>query len=105
MPNIAETGVLTFESCFPDSIIGVVVNEELADNDFVEYLLQSLGKGSVQDSINMGTFKGKLFPFPPFEKQKQIVQKLDALSTETKKLEIIYQKKIDNLEELKKSIL
>ncbi len=39
------------------------------------------------------------------EEQKQIVQKLDALSVETKKLESIYQKKIVDLEELKKSIL
>ena len=39
------------------------------------------------------------------ETQKQIVQQLDALQAETKKLEAIYKKKIDNLEELKKSIL
>ena len=37
--------------------------------------------------------------------QESIVQKLDALSTETKKLESIYQQKINDLEELKKSIL
>jgi len=29
--NIAETGVLTFEACFPDSVIGLVVNDKLAD--------------------------------------------------------------------------
>jgi len=34
-----------------------------------------------------------------------IFQKLDVLSTVTKKLEVIYQKKIDDLEGLKKSIL
>ena len=39
------------------------------------------------------------------EEQQTIVQKLDALSAETKKLETIYQKKIEDLEELKKSIL
>jgi len=38
-------------------------------------------------------------------KQKKIVQKLDALSAETKKLEAIYQQKLKDLEELKKSIL
>ncbi|MGB4398458.1 MAG: restriction endonuclease subunit S, partial [Daejeonella sp.] len=39
--NIAETGILTFDACFPDSVIGLVVNEKLADTDFIEYLLQS----------------------------------------------------------------
>jgi len=40
-----------------------------------------------------------------FKAQQIIIQKLDALSTETKKLETIYHQKIKNLEELKKSIL
>ena len=39
------------------------------------------------------------------EEQKQIVQKLDALSAETKKLEAIYTQKIADLEEMKKSVL
>ena len=37
--------------------------------------------------------------------QQTIVQKLDALSAETKRLEAIYQQKLINLEELKKSVL
>ena len=37
--------------------------------------------------------------------QNLIVRRLDALRTETQKLEAIYQKKIANLEELRKSIL
>jgi type I restriction enzyme, S subunit len=110
--NIAETGILTFDACFPDSVIGIEVNEKYADRDFVEYLLQSfkvriqaLGKGSAQANINMGTFENELFPFPTVAEQQTIVQKLDALNTETKKLEAIYQQKINDLEELKKSIL
>ena len=39
------------------------------------------------------------------EEQKQIVKKLDALSSEVKKMEAIYQQKIEDLEELKKSVL
>lgn len=110
--NIAETGVLTFDACFPDSVIGLVVNEKLSDRDFVEYLLQSfkvriqaLGKGSAQANINMATYENELFPFPPVKAQQTIVAKLDALSAETKRLEAIYQKKIVDLEELKKSVL
>lgn len=110
--NIAETGVLTFDACFPDSVIGLVVDEKFADRDFIEYLLQSfkariqaLGKGSAQANINMGTFENELFPFPSVAEQKAIVHKLDALSEETKKLEAIYYQKINDLEELKKSVL
>jgi type I restriction enzyme, S subunit len=37
--------------------------------------------------------------------QKNIHKKIDAVSTETKKLEAIYTQKINDIEELKKSIL
>ena len=54
--NIAETGILGFDACFPDSVIGIVVNDKAAVNDYIEYLLQSVktrlkakGKGSAQD--------------------------------------------------------
>ena len=39
------------------------------------------------------------------EEQKTILKKINAVSTETKKLETIYQQKINDLEELKKSVL
>ncbi len=110
--NIAETGVLTFDACFPDSVIGIIVNEKIADRGFVEYLLQSfkarivaLGKGAAQANINMGTFENELFPFPSLKIQQIIVQKLDALSEETKKLEVIFKQKLTSLDNLKKSLL
>lgn len=110
--NIAETGILGFDACFPDSIIGLVVDSKLADINFVEYLLQSFksrlqskGKGSAQANINLATFENELFPYPSLSEQRIIASNLEALSTETKKLETIYQKKLASLEELKKSIL
>ncbi len=42
---------------------------------------------------------------PPLKEQQTIVTKLNALSAETKKLEAIYEQKVNDLEELKKSIL
>ena len=44
-------------------------------------------------------------PLPSISQQQNIVEKLDTLSSETKKLEAIYQQKLDDLEELKKSVL
>jgi type I restriction enzyme S subunit len=110
--NIAETGILGFDACFPDSVIGVVVNPKEADADFVEYLLQSFkvrlqakGKGSAQANINMGTFENERFPFPSVAEQKQIVVELNSLSEETQRLQSIYQQKLAALEALKKSLL
>jgi type I restriction enzyme S subunit len=110
--NIAETAILDFDACFPDSVIGVVPNPKEADIGFVEYLLQSfkarlqaLGKGSAQANINMGTFENERFPFPTVTEQKQIVAKLDRLSEETQRLASLYQRKLAALDALKQSLL
>ena len=110
--NIAETGILGFDACFPDSVIGVVPNPNEAEVGFVEYLLQSfkvriqaLGQGSAQANINMGTFENERFPFPGVAEQRRIVAKLDDLSEETQRLESLYQRKLTALDELKKSLL
>jgi type I restriction enzyme S subunit len=110
--NIAETAILGFAACFPDSVIGVVPNHKEADAGFIEYLLQSfkvriqgMGKGSAQANINMGTFENERFPFPPVPEQKQIVSILDAVREETQRLESTYQRKLVALEDLKKSLL
>ena len=56
--------------------------------------------------INKTKWENILVSFPKsMQEQKQIVAQLDTLQAETKKLEAIYQQKIDNLDELKKSIL
>ncbi|WP_236843271.1 restriction endonuclease subunit S [Bradyrhizobium icense] len=110
--NIAETAILSFDACFPDSVIGVVPNPREAEVGYVEYVLQAfkarlqaLGKGSAQANINMGTFEHERFPFPSVSEQKLIVAKLDALSEETQHLEDIYEQKLAALEALKKSLL
>ena len=110
--NIAETAVLEFDACFPDSVVGLVVNPEEADSGFVEYALQSykerlqaMGKGSAQDNINMGTFENEWFPVPSVPQQREIVLRLDDLREEAGRLASIYQQKLAALEALKKSLL
>jgi type I restriction enzyme S subunit len=63
------------------------------------------GNGVGIKSLNQGSLAALLIPIPPLKQQQTIVQKLNALSLETKKLEAIYQQKIKDLEELKKSVL
>jgi type I restriction enzyme S subunit len=58
-----------------------------------------------QPKLNQTMLNKIPIPFPSLKEQQSIVQKLDTLSSETKKLEVIYQQKIADLEELKKSVL
>jgi type I restriction enzyme S subunit len=62
--------------------------------------------GNDRRGLNMPLIRSIKFSYPKkITEQKEIVKKLDALNSETKKLESIYQQKINDLEELKKSIL
>jgi type I restriction enzyme S subunit len=110
--NIAETGILGFDACFPDSVIGVVVNPKVTSNSFLEYLLQSVkarlkaeGKGSGQDNINLGTFQTQTFPFPDLKTQTRLVESLDEVREGSGRLGDLFEQKLAALDELKKSLL
>ena len=80
---------------------------------FLYYLFLLDSTGTLKDHFTgtgiqhfTGESLGKLLvPIPPLTMISALVSQLDALRTETQKLEAIYQKKIANLDELKKSIL
>ena len=55
--------------------------------------------------MSLTFFKNLVIPLPKLSEQKTIVENIKQFSTETKKLEAVYQQKILNLEDLKKSVL
>ena len=72
-------------------------------NSLKEFKSKSVGAGT--KFLKLGMIKDMQISLPSLSQQKVIVKKLDALSGETKKLEAIYQKKLADLCELKKSVL
>ena len=89
-------------------LIVVIPNTELIDLCFLKLAIDTLviiRSGSAIPQLTIPMIKNYTIPFPSLETQQKIVQQLDKLSTETKRLEAMYQQKLDSLEELKKSIL
>jgi len=92
-----------------------IKDERKINNSFLFYFLLSRvfldemyksSNGTRQANLSTEILKELRFHFPvSISEQQRIVQKLENLSVETKRLEAIYQQKINNLEELKKSIL
>jgi type I restriction enzyme S subunit len=90
-------------------------NKEIIDPIFLNLLLTSKyykdqllftgEQGATRQAITKAQIEVFKIDFPSLEVQKTIVQQLDALRAKTQKMEAIYQKKIADLEELKKSIL
>ena len=64
-----------------------------------------ISAGAAQPNLSTSQIKGFQIPLPSTEAQKAIVQKLDALAAETRRLEAVYQRKLDALAELKQSLL
>jgi type I restriction enzyme S subunit len=68
-----------------------------------EFKSKSVGAGT--KFLKLGMIQDLQIALPSVREQTAIVAKLDALSAETKKLEAIYQQKLADLDELKKSVL
>jgi len=84
--NIAETAILSYPACFPDSVVGFIADESKCDVRFVEYTFRHLRRrlqheatGSVQDNINLATLDRLVFPLPPLREQQAIACILGAL--------------------------
>ena len=84
------------------------------DKNYIKYVLSSSyflkyahkeATGATIKNVSLKTMREFIVPLPSLKQQQVIVQNLDALSAETQKLEAIYQQKINDLEELKKSVL
>ena len=100
--NIAETGLLGFDACFPDSIIGFVANPKFAITEYVYYYLNSIkdylankSYGSAQDNLNLSTFSSLKIPVPSLEIQSRIVQVLDNFDKVCNDLNIGLPKEIE----------
>lgn len=72
-------------------------------NSLKEFKAKSVGTGT--KFLKLGMIQSLGVTLPSLSEQKTIVKKLDALSVETKKLEKIYEQKLADLKELKKSVL
>lgn len=82
------------------------INSDYLFHWFKQINLIKLSNGTSIPQINNYSFDNVFITYPTsLSKQKEIVDKLDTLLAETNKLESIYQQKLNDLEELKKSIL
>jgi type I restriction enzyme S subunit len=106
-----KMSILDRDGTFNQAIAGVKPNPKI-DLIFILYAINAiksdllnLRRGVRQKNLSLEKIKNIPIPFPPLKAQQTIVRQLDALRAETQKLEAVYQKKIADLEELKKSIL
>ncbi|MBN1820747.1 MAG: restriction endonuclease subunit S [Prolixibacteraceae bacterium] len=86
--NIADSGILGFDACFPDSVVGFIPFSEIRDSKFFEYFIRTakddltrFAPSTAQKNINLGILESVLIPIPPAKEIEKIVAKLDELMT------------------------
>lgn len=102
-----EKIILGKSACYfnlTDSIYKNFVKYVLSSSYFLLYAHKE-STGATIKNVSLRTMREFLVPVPVLKTQHKIVEKLDAIKTETQNLEAYYQQKLANLEELKKSIL
>lgn len=84
--NIAETAILGYPMCFPDSIVGFNAYPEKSSELFVYYIFEYLKKeiqktasGSIQDNINIDYLTKLKLKVPNKDYQDKIVSVLSSL--------------------------
>jgi len=75
--NIAKTGILSFDACFPDSIVGFHANEK-TNNIFIHFwftffqeILEAQAPASAQKNINLRILSELKVIVPPIELQNE----------------------------------
>jgi type I restriction enzyme S subunit len=81
--NIAETGILRFDACFPDSVVGFLQDDPLITR-YVEFFIRTAREklaqyapATAQKNINLQTLSELVVPLPPAAEQARIVAEVD----------------------------
>lgn len=101
--NIAQTAILTFDACFPDSVVGFTAYENAGHVLYVhglfwffQKILEKNAPAAAQKNINLEILRGLEVPKPAIELQEQfaaIVEKVEGIKA-------FYQQSLFDLEAL-----
>lgn len=105
--NIAQTAILTFDACFPDSVVGFVPNDSVSAIymhywfGFFQKILEEQAPQVAQKNINLKILSDLDVMVPTKEQQEQFA----AFVEQTDKSKLTIQQSLDKLELLKKSLM
>ena len=95
--NIAETGILSYPMCFPDSIVGFTAYKEKTSEIFMHYIFTYIRKSlketivgsSIQDNINIEFLQSLEFRIPSKPDQEKINKLLYSIDRKIENLNMI----------------
>lgn len=110
--TIGNTGILAYDMCFTDSMVGIETGDEIS-NRYVELFLrhrkeeirQSSYAGGGQPNIKLEVLNPYPMALPPLEEQYEIVRHVETLFKLADQIEARYQRAKPMVDKLPQSIL
>ena len=110
--NIAETGILNFSACFPDSVVGFISALDQVTTRYVELFirtakedLERFAPATAQKNINLKVLEAVAIPLPPVAEQHRIVTEVDRRLSILRETEAQVEANLQRAERLRQSIL
>jgi type I restriction enzyme S subunit len=110
--NIADTAILGFDACFPDSVVGFISESENVDTRFVEYFfrtakenIERFAPATAQKNINLEILNDVAIPLPPVREQQAIINEIEQRLSVTEEIEAAVEMNLKRAERLQQAIL
>lgn len=110
--NIADTAILGFDACFPDSIVGFLCEEHHCNIRYIEYFLRTAktdleryAPATAQKNINVKILSELAIPLPPLKEQEMFVNKVERRLSVADEIEKELDEALVRAERLRQSVL
>ena len=109
--NIGKVAILSYDSCFPDSVVGLTTDEKNSYKYVYYYLstqqkeLESKAPATAQKNINLKVLNDLDIPLPALSEQHEIVRLIDDLLARERAAQQAAEQALASIDLMKKSIL
>ena len=110
--NIAESALLTYPACFPDSVVGIITDRSKCLPEYLEFFirtaksdLSTFAPATAQKNINIKILSDVFVPLPSLTEQNEIVRRVEALFKIANQIEERYKRAKAHVDKLTQSIL
>ena len=86
--TIGKCAILSFDACFPDSVVGFSVNHVYCNNEYIYFIFMRLqaileenAPAVAQKNINLQVLNNLHIPLPPLSLQQEFANKIQAIES------------------------
>jgi type I restriction enzyme S subunit len=110
--TIGAVGILTFDSCMPDSLVGITPRTGMSDTEFLYYVLlfvrghlKSLAPQMAQPNLKLELLNPLMVPVPPLPDQQRIAAMVNEQMASAERARKAIEEELDTINKLPAALL